>query len=69
MCVSLFVFPGTMRYSPVTCYAVLWLLMLVPGSWGKCHFSLIMPASAWEARLQVTQASSLASCSRPPGSE
>ncbi|XP_021060781.1 cadherin-23 isoform X3 [Mus pahari] len=26
-----------MRYSPVTCYAVLWLLMLVPGSWGQVN--------------------------------
>lgn len=26
-----------MRYSLVTCYAVLWLLMLVPGSWGQVN--------------------------------
>uniref|UniRef100_A0A8C6MUZ9 Cadherin related 23 (otocadherin) n=1 Tax=Mus spicilegus TaxID=10103 RepID=A0A8C6MUZ9_MUSSI len=29
--------PGAMRYSPVTCYAVLWLLMLMPGCWGQVN--------------------------------
>lgn len=39
---SLFVFLGAMRCLPVTFCALVWLLMLVSGSWGKYHFSLLI---------------------------
>lgn len=61
---SLFASLGVMRVPTVTSCTALWLLMLVSGSWGKSCFSLLIPASAWEARLEVAQASSLTLHSR-----